>query len=48
MKKQTRHITLIGLTLLLAYEIKPGGVLDGIWGGSGAPNLGTERAVKQR
>jgi hypothetical protein len=32
----------------VAYEIKPAGVLDGIWGSSSAAKIGTERAVKQR
>ncbi len=31
----------------VAYEMKPGGVLDGIWGGYGSSRTGTERAVKQ-
>jgi len=32
----------------VAYEIKPSGVLDGIWGGYGTSSTGTERAVKRR
>jgi len=32
----------------VAYEIKPGGVLDGIWGSYGTSSTGTERAVKRR
>jgi hypothetical protein len=32
----------------VAYEIKPGGVLDGIWGSYGSTNVGTERAAKRR
>ena len=32
----------------VAYEIKPGGVLDGVWGGYGSLNVGTERAVKHK
>lgn len=31
----------------VAYEIKPGGVLDGIWGSYGSTRTGTERAVKR-
>jgi len=59
MKKQAGWIILIGLTLVdvgfggsqcswVAYEIKPGEVLDGVWGGYGSTNIGTEKAVKQR
>ena len=32
----------------VAYEIKAGGVLDGIWGSYGSSRTGTERAVKRR
>ncbi|MEO7969850.1 MAG: hypothetical protein ABI698_01020 [bacterium] len=31
----------------VAYEIKAGGVLDGIWGSYGSTRTGTERAVKR-
>jgi hypothetical protein len=31
----------------VAYQIKPDGTLDGIWGGSGSDKTGTEKAVKQ-
>jgi hypothetical protein len=31
----------------VAYQIKPDGTLDGIWGGSGSDRTGTEKAVKQ-
>lgn len=32
----------------VAYEIKPGGVLEGVWGGYGSLNMGAERAVKRK
>jgi hypothetical protein len=32
----------------VAYEIKPNGALDGIWGSYGSQNVGTERAVKSK
>ena len=32
----------------VAYEIKPGGILDGVWGSSGTYKIGTERAIKRR
>ena len=31
----------------VAYQIKPDGTLDGVWGGSGSAKTGTEKAVKQ-
>lgn len=31
----------------VAYEIKPGGVLDGVWGGYGSSKTGTEKATKK-
>lgn len=31
----------------VAYDIKPDGVLDGIWGGSGSEKTGTETATKK-
>jgi hypothetical protein len=31
----------------VAYEIKPGGTLDGIWGVYGTSKTGTERATKK-
>ena len=31
----------------VAYEIKPEGTLDGIWGGYGSDKTGTEKATKQ-
>jgi hypothetical protein len=31
----------------VAYEIKPGGVLDGIWGGYGSDKTGTEKATRK-
>jgi hypothetical protein len=31
----------------VAYEIKPDGTLDGIWGGYGSDKTGTEKATKQ-
>ena len=31
----------------VAYEIKPDGTLDGIWGGYGSEKTGTEKATKQ-
>jgi hypothetical protein len=31
----------------VAYEIKPDGMLDGIWGGYGTSKTGTERATKK-
>ena len=31
----------------VAYQIKPDGTLDGVWGGSGSDKTGTEKAVKQ-
>jgi hypothetical protein len=31
----------------VAYEIKPNGMLDGIWGGYGSEKTGTEKAVKK-
>lgn len=31
----------------VAYEIKPGGVLDGVWGGYGTDKTGTEKATKK-
>jgi hypothetical protein len=31
----------------VAYEIKPDGMLDGIWGGYGTDKTGTEKATKQ-
>jgi hypothetical protein len=31
----------------VSYQIKPGGVLDGIWGGSGTSQTGTEKATKR-
>ena len=31
----------------VAYEIKPDGILDGIWGGYGSDKTGTERATKK-
>lgn len=31
----------------VAYEIKPGGVLDGVWGGYGTSKTGTEKATKK-
>ncbi len=31
----------------VAYEIKPGGVLDGVWGGYGSYKTGTEKATKK-
>lgn len=32
----------------VAYEIKPAGILDGVWGSSGTYKIGTERAIKRR
>jgi hypothetical protein len=32
----------------VAYEIKPNGILDGIWGGYGSDKTGTEKATKKR
>lgn len=31
----------------VAYEVKPNGVLDGVWGGYGSDKTGTEKAVKK-
>jgi hypothetical protein len=31
----------------VAYEIKPNGVLDGVWGGYGSDKTGTEKATKK-
>jgi len=31
----------------VAYEIKPDGVLDGVWGGYGSDRTGTEKATKK-
>lgn len=31
----------------VAYEIKPDGMLDGIWGGYGSNKTGTEKATKK-
>ena len=31
----------------VAYEIKPDGMLDGVWGGYGSDQTGTETAAKQ-
>jgi hypothetical protein len=31
----------------VAYEIKPGGMLDGVWGGYGSDKTGTEKATKR-
>jgi hypothetical protein len=31
----------------VAYEIKPDGMLDGVWGGYGSDKTGTERATKK-
>jgi hypothetical protein len=31
----------------VAYEIQPGGVLDGVWGGYGSSKTGTEKATKK-
>jgi hypothetical protein len=31
----------------VAYEVKPDGTLDGIWGGYGSDKTGTEKATKQ-
>jgi hypothetical protein len=31
----------------VVYEVKPDGSLDGIWGGSGSQQTGTEKATKQ-
>ena len=31
----------------VAYEIKPDGTLDGVWGGYGSDQTGTEKAMKQ-
>jgi hypothetical protein len=31
----------------VSYEIKPGGVLDGVWGGYGSDRTGTEKATKK-
>lgn len=31
----------------VAYEIKPDGALDGVWGGYGSSNTGTEKATKR-
>lgn len=31
----------------VAYEIKPGGVLDGVWGGYGSERIGREKATKK-
>jgi hypothetical protein len=31
----------------VAYEIKPNGVLEGIWGGYGSDKTGTETATKK-
>ena len=31
----------------VAYEIKPGGTLEGVWGGYGSDKTGTETAAKQ-
>ena len=32
----------------VAYEVKPGGVLDGVWGGYGSEKTGTEKATKKK
>jgi hypothetical protein len=32
----------------VAYQIKPNGVLDGIWGGHGSDKTGTEKATKKK
>jgi hypothetical protein len=32
----------------VAYEIKPNGVLDGVWGGYGSEKTGTEKATKKK
>ncbi len=32
----------------VAYEVKPGGVLDGVWGGYGSDKTGTEKATKKK
>lgn len=31
----------------VAYEIKPDGMLDGVWGGYGSDKTGTEKAIKK-
>lgn len=31
----------------VAYEIKPNGMLDGVWGGYGSDKTGTEKATKK-
>jgi hypothetical protein len=31
----------------VAYEIQPGGMLDGVWGGYGSSKTGTEKATKR-
>ena len=31
----------------VAYEIKPDGTLDGVWGGYGSDKTGTEKATKK-
>ncbi|HEV7798079.1 MAG TPA: hypothetical protein VGO73_07980 [Pyrinomonadaceae bacterium] len=31
----------------VAYEIQPGGMLDGVWGGYGSSKTGTEKATKK-
>lgn len=31
----------------VAYEVKPNGVLDGVWGGYGSDRTGTEKATKK-
>lgn len=31
----------------VAYEIKPNGILDGVWGGYGSDKTGTEKATKK-
>jgi hypothetical protein len=31
----------------VAYEIKPDGMLDGVWGGYGSEKTGTEKATRK-
>jgi hypothetical protein len=34
--------------VFVAYEIKPNGMLDGVWGGYGSDKTGTEKATKKK